>query len=391
MPPANEATMVTPVHPARLLSAMMVLVGLCLLAYVGATQSGWVQALVLTVVGLTILVAPASALLGALALVARKNSLAELLSQYYLLFRELTKFILPSDHGFTGIAVTNLAVLAVSEGRFIDAKEFLIEKCTLKMDQTLNTSLMGQICVFTGDTQQALDSLERARQLVVDASRDQPDASHMQALAEFYSNECGLLPDIGKPEQAIKSGLKALQLREKFCGPESYEVAKTLNNVGYAQLKAGKFSDARETLERAYKLARELNKDLDYAGGNITNNLGVALLESGDIERGFELLMLAIKLPADGPFEQGYREFTLAKAFLRKGDALQAARRCAKAFRHWRNVQGLHHPDYKQCVSLYAESLSKLNKRRELEKVREAERKLAAGERVPPKAMPLIR
>jgi tetratricopeptide (TPR) repeat protein len=386
-----EAAMTAPIHPARLLSAMMVLTGLCLLAYIGARQSGLLQALVLSAVVVTILVAPFASILGALALVARKNGLAELFSQYYLLFRELTKFILPNDFGFTGIAVTNLAVLAVSEGRFLDAKELLTEKCTLKIDQALKISLLGQICAFTGETQEAMDKLDEARRLVVDASGDSPDSTHMQALAEFYSNECGLLPDIGKPEQAIESGLKGLQLREKFCGPESYEVAKTLNNVGYAQLKAGRYADARDTLQRAYDLAVKLSKESDYAGGNIINNLGCAFLETGDFERAFELLKNATTLPADGPFEHGYREYTLGKAFLRKGEHLQAARHCSKAFRHWRNVQGLHHPDYKQCVSLYAECLHTLNRRRELEKVRDAERKLGAGQRVPPKAMPLIR
>jgi tetratricopeptide (TPR) repeat protein len=391
MPSANDATITQAIHPARLLSAMMVLTGLLLLAWIGAHQSGMLQALVLAAVGFSIFLAPFSAILGALALVSRHNGLAELFSQYYLLFRELTKFILPNDFGFTGIAVTNLAVLAVSEGRFIDAKELLTEKCTLRIDQALKFSLLGQICAFTGDTEQALQKLAEARQLVVDASGDQPDTTHMQALAEFYSNECGLLPDIGKAEQAIESGLKGLQLRENFCGPESYEVAKTLNNVGYAQIKAGRFEDACVTLQRAYDIAKKLSKESDYAGGNIINNLGCALYETGQRERAFEMLNTACSLPADGPFERGYREYTLAHALAGNSKHLDAARHCAKAFRYWRNVQGLNHPDYRECILLYAECLKKIGKQNELEKVRDAVRKLERGEHVPPKAMPLIR
>src|SRR6185436_3132717 len=125
-------------------------------------------------------------------------------------------------------------------------------------------------------------------------------------------------------------------------------------------------------------------------GGNITNNLGCAMLEVGELDQAFELLKHATTLPADGPFEYGYRQYTLARAFERKQDFLNAARHCAKAFRHWRGVQGLNHPDYKLCVGLYADCLKKIGKRREYEKVSEAQRKLNAGQSVPPKAMPLI-
>jgi tetratricopeptide (TPR) repeat protein len=386
-----EQPLANTIHPARLLSAMMVLIGLCLLAYVGAKASGIVQALVLSLVVVTILLAPFSSIIGAFALVARKNWLAELFSQYYLLFRELTKFILPNDFGFTGIAVTNLAVLAVSEGRFLDAKELLTERCTLKIDQALKISLLGQIAAFTGQTEDALERLAEARRLVLDASGENPDATHMQALAEFYSNECGLLPDVGKADDAIASGRRGLELRERICGEESYEVAKTLNNLGYAYLKANRFPEARKTLERAYELARKLSKDSDYASGNITNNLGCALMETGEMDRALELLKAAAALPADGPFEHGYRQYTLGACHARRGEFTHAAKRYSRAFRHWSNVQGLLHPDYKSCVTLYADCLQELGKTREHKLVKECVAKLNAGEHVPPKALPLIR
>lgn len=375
----------------RLLSAILVLAGLALIAYMGAKQSGWIQIITLVAVGTAILVAPFSSIIGAFALMARRYSLAEMFSQYYLLFRELTKFILPQDLGFTAIAVTNLAVLAVSEGRFLDAKELLGECSTLKMDESLKVSLLGQIYAFTGEREAAFERLEEARRIVSDASGESPDQAHFEALAEFYSNECGLLPDIGRAQQAIESGLKGLNLRERYCGHESYEVAKTLNNLGYAYLKANKNQEAKEALERAFNIAKKLNKDSDYAGGNITNNLGMALLAVGENEKAFEMLDVATKLPADGPFEIGYRQYSLGKFYTHVGDYKKAAKLYSRAFHEWKPVQGLVHPDYTECVERFAEALEKLGKTTEHVKVSALLEKLKAGQHVPPKAMPQVR
>ncbi len=391
MSQSPEIQLVHSVNPPRLFSALIVLTALGLMSYMGASQVGLPQGLLFFCVGAAIVLAPISAILGAFALVARKNRFAEFFSQYYLLYRELTKFILPNDLGLTGIAITNLAVLAVSEGRFLDAKELLTERCTLKIDQALKVSLLGQICAFTGERDEAFKKLAEAKDLVCDASGETPDQAHMEALAEFYSNECGLLPDIGKADLAIESGLKGLQLREKFCGSDSYEVAKTLNNIGYAYLKAEKFPEATEALERAFRIAQKLNKESDYAGGNITNNLGCALMAVGEKDRAFELLSVAIKLPADGPFENGFRQYSLGRYYSEMGQFKEAAIQYSRAFHEWRNMQGLQHPDYTQCVSQYAEALEKLGKTEERKKVVEGLRKLQAGEHVPPKAMPQVR
>jgi tetratricopeptide (TPR) repeat protein len=369
----------------------MVLAGLALIVYMGSQQSGLLQGFILTSVVVAILIAPFSSILGALALVARNTMLAELFSQYYLLFRELTKFILPNDFGFGGVAITNLAVLAVSEGRFLDAKELLNDACTLKIDQALKLSLLGQICAFTGQTEEALEKLTQARQLLAETSSELPDQAHMESLAELYSNECGLLPDIGKPEDALESGLKGLHLREKYCGMESYEVAKTLNNVGYAYLKARKYSEAKEALQRAFDIARKLNKESDYAGGNITNNLGCALLAVGEKERALELLTASSKLPSDGPFEQGFRQYSLGKYYSDCRQYKDAAKRYSIAFAEWEKVQGLHHPDYTECVGLFSECLEEMGKHNEHKKVAAFLDKLKRGERVPPKAIPRVR
>lgn len=387
----SDVSTVQSLNPGRLFSALIVLSALALLAYIGSRLTGPLQITTLLAVGLAILVAPFSSIIGAFALVAHKHWLAELFSQYYLLFRELTKLLLPNDFGLSGIALTNLAVLAVSQGRYLDAQELLTEPCTLKIDQALKLSLLGQICAFTGQADEAVAKLEEARQLVSETAPELPDDTHMQALAEFYANECGLLPDIGFPDKAIESGLKSLQLRERFHGRDSYEAAKTLNNLGYAYLKSNRIEDARGALQRAYDTAKKLQRENDYAGGNITNLLGYVLLLLGEKDRAFELLTLSIDLPSIGPFESGYRNYTLARYYSDQCDYLKAAKTYSRALRHWRDVQGLRHPDYTECTAHYAEALQNLGKHKEYEKVAAALTKLKAGQHVPPKTMPLIR
>lgn len=376
---------------ARLFSALLVLTGFVLLIYVGLRQSGLLQFLILSSVVLAMLIAPFSVIIGAHALVSKQRAVAEFFSQYYLLFRELTRWIWPNDFGCTAIAVTNLAVLAVTEGRFIDARELLSEPGDLPMDQALRTSLLGQIHAFTGAADKARSSLIEARELVLSASQENPDQSHMEALAEFYSNECGLLPDLGDTESAIQLGLQGLQIREKFCGAESYDVAKTLNNLGYAYYKAKRFEEARSALERAIGITQKLSKESDYAAGNITNNLGSVMLELGEKDRASELLSRATKLPADGAFELGYRQYSIGKYYARTGHDLEAARHFSQAFKYWQHVQGLQHPDYVECVDLFAQSLQKLGKLREHKSVSDNLTKLRSGEHVPPRAMPAVK
>jgi len=68
----------------------------------------------------------------------------------------------------------------------------------------------------------------------------------------------GLLDGLERYSESLPIYRRALEFYEARFGPEHFEVAATLNNLGIARAAEGDEVEARELLERCLKIKRKL-------------------------------------------------------------------------------------------------------------------------------------
>lgn len=389
------------IDKVRFCTALMLLaVFACIvwIASVGLPAAGmdspWIRIPLLVGVSTAIVLAPFSALFAGVWAGLGQYLLARAFAHYYLLFASLAKCIVPSDLGMSRLAENMLAVSYVFQGRFYDARALLMRSLAAEDDTITDSdfvySLLAHVNVCLGLSKEAIDCLEKARRHCEKTADVLPEDVYYCAIAEFYSNAGAHLADLDRLDEAIDLLKKARQYRTQYCGEESHEVAKTLNNLGYAYFKAGNFKASREILERAKEIAEKTRSAGESFFGNILNNLGMTLHALADDGEAETLLLKATQLPSDGPAEVGFRTCALGHFYSDRREYGKAVRYYSRAIKCWSRLQGYRHPEYLLCVERYRDSLLALKKTEQAKQVAKALQLLRDGKLVSPQAIPLV-
>lgn len=387
--------------PVRLITAIMLLSAFaCIvwIASVGLPSAGvtspWIQVPLLVFVSTCIIMAPCGAIFAAGLLAVHQSFLARVWAHYYLLFAELARLMIKNDLGMSRVAKSAIATSYLEEGRFTDANQ-IIDQLAQEEEEGMLTNdviygLLAQVKTFTGRKKDALEYLDRARDLSERNWNDVPDELRFPALGEFYSNAGACLIDLGETEMAIDSLRTSLSYREKFNGGDSDEVSRTLNNLGYALYKANELEEAMRVLERGKKIRETLGKTRDYFYASLINNIGLVLHATGKDDEALNMLIAATKLPSYSPLDAGFRLCSVGHFYFDREQYREAARYFSKSLRLWSRMQGYNHPDYLLCLERYQRSLLALNKLNEAKKVSTAIVDLQQGKELASNAIPLV-
>jgi len=113
--------------------------------------------------------------------------------------------------------------------------------------------------------------------------------------ADFQSNWGSALQVAGRIDESLAAHRQALRLREQLFGPDSYAVAKSLNNLGSVQFTAGRFQAALELYGRALAISRQVLGTHPAVAMTISN-VGAAHTELGDHSKSREMAAEALQM-----------------------------------------------------------------------------------------------
>jgi tetratricopeptide (TPR) repeat protein/predicted Ser/Thr protein kinase len=122
----------------------------------------------------------------------------------------------------------------------------------------------------------------RAWAELAEATLDRMDAGPWLR-AEYHNNLGAAFQTAGLAEESLQQHELALALRQQLYGPDSYEVAKSLNNLGSAYFTAARFREAESYYQRALEIVQAA-LGAHPATAMAWSNVGSSLIELGDAE-----------------------------------------------------------------------------------------------------------
>jgi eukaryotic-like serine/threonine-protein kinase len=235
----------------------------------------------------------------------------------------------------------------------------------------------GGVEISAGNSQSALEYLNRAVSLSIELGNDQEQSRLLYALGVAYSQ-------LSKPEEALRNYQNALEIQRRLGGKR--DLAMTLNGMGQIQDALGKSDDALKSFQEALRVRRELGDKtgigdtlIDLSNfyeargrneqaldalreslqiqrdvGNqayealCLNNIGVNYADEGRYEDALTYLTQGAELreKLKDPGEMADSNFGLAETLTKLGQYDQALPHYMKALELWRSLNDKRHEAY---------------------------------------------
>jgi tetratricopeptide (TPR) repeat protein len=235
----------------------------------------------------------------------------------------------------------------------------------------------GGVEISAGNSQAALEYLNRALSLTIELGNDQEQSRLLYVLGVAYSQ-------LSKPEEALRNYQNALEIQRRLGG--NHDLAVTLNAMGQIQDALGKSEDALNSFQEAMRMRRELGDKtgigdtlIDLSNfyeargrneqalgalkeslriqrevGNqayealCLNNIGTNYADEGRYEDALTYLTQGAELreKLKDPGEMADSNFGLAETLTKLGQFDQALPRYMKALELWRSQNDKRHEAY---------------------------------------------
>jgi eukaryotic-like serine/threonine-protein kinase len=270
-----------------------------------------------------------------------------------------------------------LAGLYTTLGSFEKARAYYDK--LLARDPKYIGALHGRAAVeiSAGNSQAALEYLNRALSLTIELGNDQEQSSLLYALGVAYNQ-------LNKPEEALRNYQNALEIQRRL--GVKHDLAMTLNGMGQIQDSLEKSDDALKSFQEAMKIRRELGDKtgigdtlLDLSNfyeargrneqalsalkeslqiqrevGNqayeaiCLNNIGANYADEGRYEDALTYFTQGAELreKLKDPGEMADSNFGLAETFTKLGQYDQALPHYMKALELWRSQNDKRHEAY---------------------------------------------
>ncbi len=181
-----------------------------------------------------------------------------------------------------------LAKLYEDSGNFAQAKKYLAQ--VLKSDPNFVQALLasGRVDIKSGDSQSALDPLNKALSLTIQFDNEEQKGNVLQALGNAYQN-------LNKPEDALRNFNQALEIRKKIGNQRG--IGTSLGQIAQIQDQLGHFKEALASYEEAAKVQRAIG---DKNGLTISlEALGSSYLDHGQNEKSLDYSNQALQIARD--------------------------------------------------------------------------------------------
>ena len=178
--------------------------------------------------------------------------------------------------------------------------------------KNLDTLLaMGRIEIKSGNPQQGLDPLDRARHLAIDIDNQEQQALILQATGIAYKL-------MNKPAEALRNYQDSMAINQRL--GQKRGVAASLVEIAQVQLSLGKPDAALSAYNEALKIRREIGAKKE--AGDTLIDLGDLYFERGQPDRALQVLKESLQIQRDAGDEtyQGLCLNNIANAYTLKGE-----------------------------------------------------------------------
>jgi len=178
--------------------------------------------------------------------------------------------------------------------------------------KNLDTLLaMGRVDIKSGNPQQGLDPLDRARHLAIDLDNQEQQALILQATGIAYKL-------MNKPAEALRNYEDSMAINQKL--GQKRGVAASLVEIAQVQLSLGKPDAALSAYNEALKIRREIGAKKE--AGDTLIDLGDLYLERGQPDQALQVLKESLQIQRDAGDEtyQGLCLNNIANAYALKGE-----------------------------------------------------------------------
>lgn len=170
---------------------------------------------------------------------------------------------------------------------------------------------LGRVEIKSGNPQQGLDPLDRARHIAIDSDNQEQQALILQATGIAYKL-------MNKPVEALRNYQDSMAINEKL--GQKRGVAASLVEIAQVQLLLGKPADALAAYNGALKIRREIGAKKET--GDTLIDLGDFYLERGQPDQALQVLKESLQIQRDAGDEtyQGLCLNNIASAYSQKGE-----------------------------------------------------------------------
>jgi len=170
---------------------------------------------------------------------------------------------------------------------------------------------MGRVDIKSGNPQQGLDPLDRARHIAIDTDNQEQQALILQATGIAYKL-------MSKPAEALRNYQDSMAINEKL--GQKRGVAASLVEIAQVQLLLGKPDAALAAYNDALKIRREIGAKKET--GDTLIDLGDFYLERGQPDQALQVLKESLQIQRDAGDEtyQGLCLNNIAAAYSQKGE-----------------------------------------------------------------------
>jgi serine/threonine protein kinase/tetratricopeptide (TPR) repeat protein len=170
---------------------------------------------------------------------------------------------------------------------------------------------MGRVDIKSGDPQQGLDPLDRARHIAIDLDNQEQQALILQATGIAYKL-------MNKPAEALRNYQDSMAINEKL--GQRRGVAASLVEIAQVQLLLGKPDAALAAYDDALKIRRDIGAKKET--GDTLIDLGDFYLARGQPDQALQVLKESLQIQRDAGDEtyQGLCLNNIATAYSQKGE-----------------------------------------------------------------------
>jgi len=170
---------------------------------------------------------------------------------------------------------------------------------------------MGRVEIKSGNPQQGLDPLDRARHIAIDLDNQEQQALILQATGIAYKL-------MNKPAEALRNYQDSMAINQRL--GQKRGVAASLVEIAQVQLKLGKSDAALSAYNEALKIRQEIGAKKE--AGDTLIDLGVFYLDRGQPDKALEVFKESLQIQRDAGDEhyQGLCLNNIADAYAQKGE-----------------------------------------------------------------------
>ncbi len=226
----------------------------------------------------------------------------------------------------------------------------------------------GSVYVSSYQPAKAVPLFERALSILEDQKKidSQPGATVLHILGKIHRDQ-------GLTKQATLYFERSLSVRRTVYGAQSEEALVATFDDGYNDYVGERYQQAADKFQKAFDISQTLSGDKKRRWGNSSRNaLATAYLELGKKEAALTLFAKSMKEShSKGDHSLTYTIGRLGQIFDRQNRTEEADRYYKKALDISQLMEQTDHPEFTEAMKLYAQMLSRMDKKQEAAKILE--------------------